>query len=89
MGQKVDDFVIMDELIRIVQKNAEKECEINEETDLFEDVNIDSLGVVQILLDVEETFHIELDDVDLLSENFSNVGKFCALIAKQMAKKTI
>ena len=40
--------------------------------------------VMQIIADVEECFGITFDDVDLLSENFSNTGSFCEMIARQV-----
>ena len=65
------------------QLNCE-ESSITESTSFKDDLGADSLMVMQIIADVEECFGITFDDVDLLSENFSNTGSFCEMIARQV-----
>jgi acyl carrier protein len=52
------------------------ECRALDDSDLsktWEDLNIDSLGQVQLLRDVEDTFSLELDN-DLL-DNVNSINK--------------
>ena len=43
-----------------------------------------SVEVFRVIVRAEEVFWIEFDDVDLLSENFSEIGSFCRLIQKEL-----
>lgn len=85
-----DNAVILEKLSEILRRYVEPDPEtgdpivITEETDIFEDLGADSLMVMQIIADVEECFGITFADVDLLSENFSNTGSFCEMIARQV-----
>ena len=44
------------------------------------------MEVFQVIVRTEEDFGIEFDDVDLLSENFSQIGSFCRLIQRELEK---
>lgn len=62
---------------------------LSEETDLIVDLHMDSIDIFRVLTDVEEKFHIQFEDVDLLAENFSQLGKFCELIERELTKKVV
>lgn len=89
-GTMTDNAMILEKLSEILRRYVESDPEtgdpivITEETDIFEDLGADSLMVMQIIADVEECFGITFADVDLLSENFSNTGGFCEMIARQV-----
>ncbi len=68
----------------IIWECTDQEAEIREETDLFDDLGLDSVEVFQVIVGTEEHFGIEFDDVDLLSENFSQIGSFCRLIQRRL-----
>jgi len=51
----------------------------------FKDINADSLDIVQVLLNVEETFDIEIPDED--AEQFQNFGDFVDYVEKRVAEK--
>ena len=78
-GTMTDNAMILKKLSEILRRYVEPDPEtgdpivITEETDIFEDLGADSLMVMQIIA-----------DVDLLSENFSNTGSFCEMIARQV-----
>ena len=44
---------------------------------------IDSLGIFQLLLLLEERYGIEVDDEDLVPENFETVGAIAQLVGKR------
>ena len=59
---------------------------LSEETDLIEDLKLDSVDVFRVLADVEEAFQIHFDDANLLIEKFSRLGNFCALIEEAFVR---
>ena len=60
------------ELIEPYVQNDEAFKEVNEETDLLQDLEINSAHLVDIILDMEEEFDIEIDDDT--AEKMTSVG---------------
>lgn len=54
-------------------------------TATFKDFDADSLDIVQILVAVEDTYDIELDDEEL--QNITDMAGFVAYIERIIAKK--
>jgi len=54
-------------------------------TATFKDFDADSLDIVQILVAVEDTYDIELDDEEL--QNITDMAGFVAYIERMIAKK--
>jgi acyl carrier protein len=54
-------------------------------TATFKDLKADSLDVVQILVAIEDTYEIEVNDEEL--KNLTNMGSFVAYIEKKIAEK--
>lgn len=46
--------------------------DINDSTDIAEDLGADSLDIVEMMMSVEEEFNIEIDDEEAM--NFKTVG---------------
>lgn len=55
---------------------------ITEDTDIAADLGADSLDVVDILMDLEETFEVEVPDEEI--ENLTTVGALVAYIEEHM-----
>lgn len=53
---------------------------INEDTDLLSAGIIDSLGVLQLVSFVDETFGIQIPDEDVVIENFKSVNTLAAYL---------
>lgn len=53
-------------------------------TDLFA-VGLDSMGIMQLLLAIEDKFGVAIDPADLSRENFSTGEKIAALVAEKQA----
>lgn len=51
----------------------------------FKEINADSLDIVQILLNAEETYDIEIPDED--AEQFQNFGDFVDYVERCVAEK--
>ena len=54
-------------------------------TATFKDFKADSLDIVQILVAVEDTYDIELDDEEL--QKITDIGGFIAYIERKIAEK--
>ena len=53
---------------------------LSNETPLLETGILDSLGLLRLVVFLEERFAITMDDVDLMPENFVNVNAVCAYL---------
>jgi len=54
-------------------------------TTTFKDLNADSLDIVQILVALEDTYDIEIQDEEL--QEVTDMGKFIAYIERKIAEK--
>lgn len=77
----------MKDIEKELQRLLEEVCGVDkstvrftDEADLIEDLGLDSLGVMELLDAIENTFGICFDDVDLLAENFTCMKDLVALI---------
>ncbi len=70
---------------KIVIKIVRKPDLIFTPTATFKDFEADSLDIVQILVALEDTYDIEIQDEDL--ENVTNMGEFIAYIKRKVAEK--
>jgi acyl carrier protein len=55
-------------------------AELNEDTNLLSDVGVDSVGILQLVLSVEDEFNIKIKDSELDSVVFSKIDNFINLI---------
>jgi len=58
------------ELIVSCRDSVELE-KINEETDLVRDFGFNSINIIQLVVEIESVFDIEIDDENLLQEKLS------------------
>jgi acyl carrier protein len=70
----VNDYISRE----IVQDPAQ--LPLSNETPLLEDGILDSLGLLQLVVFLEERFGIPVDETDLVPENFASVGTICAYL---------
>lgn len=79
---------IIEQLKTIVKpfvKNEEAFQNINENTDFITDLNINSANLVDIVLDVEEAFQIEIDNQSM--EKMLTVKATLAIIETKLSEK--
>jgi len=57
---------------------------INEETDLIIDLSYNSINIIQLVVDVESIFNIEIDDEDLLQEKLTPYKSLVKILAKKI-----
>lgn len=84
----MEKSAIIEQLKSIVKpfvKDEEAFQNINEETDFITDLNINSANLVDIVLDVEEAFHIEIDNQSM--EKMLTVKATLAIIETKLSEK--
>lgn len=84
----MDKVTIIEKLKTIVKPFvADKEAfeNMNEDTDFIVDLKINSANLVDIVLDVEEAFSIEIDNQSM--EKILNIRAVLAIIETKLAEK--
>lgn len=61
--------------------------QINDDTDLIQDFEFDSINIIQLVVKIETEFDIEIDDDDLILEKLSLYKGLVELIEKKISKK--
>ena len=78
---------IAEKLKKIIKQYLDEEIDINTvsmDTDLIQDLKINSMHLVDIILDLEDEFEIEISDDD--AEQMLTVGKSIEIIQQQLKK---
>ncbi len=78
---------IAEKLKKIIKQYLEEEIDLSKislDTDLINDLKINSMHLVDIILDLEDEFDIEISDDD--AEQMLTVGKSIEIIQQQLAK---
>lgn len=76
---------IKEQLIDSINSVMELNLSVNDitnDTSLFDELGFDSLTLVQLIIDLEEKFDINLDDIEDFSE-FESVGSIIEYILKR------
>lgn len=73
------------EIIKPYVPNPEKLENLSPETDFIKDLEINSANLVDIILDIEEKFDINIDNEGM--EKMLNVKAALAIIDQELAKK--
>ena len=74
MEQIVDTVEIKEKLNKYVQDTAFTDLDkIEDNTLLFEEGILDSMGLISLITFLEETFNIKINDTDLELENFKSI----------------
>jgi len=61
--------------------------ELDENTSFMQTHLIDSTGFVELIAFVEETFHIEVQEEDMLPENLDSIRNITRYVAKKLKEK--
>lgn len=59
--------------------------DVLQSSSLFEDGFVDSLGLQQILVHIEDEYSVEVEEDDLIPENFETVEGIAALVDRLLA----
>ena len=79
ISEQVRDFVSTNFLF----SNAA--VSFDDETPLLENGIIDETGALELVMFVEETYGIQVEEGDLVPENFDSVASISAFVAKHLA----
>jgi acyl carrier protein len=58
---------------------------LEDDTSFLEEGIVDSTGVLEMVMFVEEAFGIEVDDQDIVPDNFDSVSKLVAYVQSKTA----
>lgn len=79
---------ITEDVISIIKNDIGWEdngIQINNETKLFEDLELDSVMIVQLIVDIEEKFKVIFDDSEELISSLNSVDSLVTFIIKNQA----
>jgi len=68
--------------VLIATEILDTEHALTPQSDLFA-AGLDSMGIMQLLLAIEDRFGVAIDPADLSRENFSTAEKISALVAEK------
>ena len=75
-----------EQILAFLQKKTKSKT-LDCDTDLFKNKLVDSLFALEIVVFVENTFHIKLKHRDITADNFSSVNKIAALVERTQGSK--
>lgn len=74
-------------IISMIKDNAVKGLDLDNigmETDLFADLGFVSISVIQLVIQIENEFNIELDMEDMDIERLQKVGSLIEIVSKKV-----
>lgn len=74
----------VEEFVRTVGHVAPDDPEFSQDTQLFDAGYLDSLGVVRLILFIESTFNVTLDDRILLDLRFTTIAGIGELMSQEL-----
>lgn len=80
---------LREQIARIIYDNTAIDYEdvnINEVKDLIADLGMDSINIMQLLIDIETQFNFRFDD-DLEYEAIKTIDLLCDFVMKKVLKK--
>jgi acyl carrier protein len=63
--------------------NKQEMLPLRNDTPLIESGILDSLALLRLLVFLEESFNVQVDDFDFIPDNFNTVDAICAYIRAQ------
>jgi len=60
---------------------------LDPDEDLLEQGIVDSLGIMKLVVFMEDTFGIKVDDAEIVPENFNNLNSIVTFVERQMRNK--
>lgn len=76
----------MKEKVLEILSNIRPEFDFSDDVNFIEEGMLDSFDVVTLVADLDSTFGISIDGVDIVPENFSSVESIINLLLKNGAK---
>ena len=76
----------MKEKVLEILSNIRPEFDFTEDVNFIEEGMLDSFDIVTLVSDIDSTFGISIDGVDIVPENFSSVDTIINLLQKNGAQ---
>lgn len=84
----MDIIMSWNELKTMIMKFCEnKDAEIDYDTKIMDDLQFDSLAVMGLLVEIEETFGVDFTDLENFEERFNRCGDLYQGILELMEKR--
>lgn len=84
MKNSIEEKVIV--IIHNIKEDL-KEKEINENSNFFKELNFDSIEIMQLIAELENTFQIQFKDIDELMEVMGNVKSVVEFVCKHIEER--
>lgn len=80
---------ILEKLKVVIRENLEHEIpqEVNESSQIYEDLNIDSIMVLQLIVYIEEMFEVSVPDENVDPASFETMGGLITFIQELQSSK--
>ncbi len=65
--------------------NSQEHSELSDSDQLIESGIIDSLGIMKLIGFLEDNLSVQVDDMELVPENFSSIEAITSLVEKKLA----
>jgi acyl carrier protein len=78
----MDQIAAMEQIVIVVQKAVTLPAAVTPHTRLLEDLGLDSTGLLELLMDLEEAVGFQVDVDELEPEAFQTVGSLAGYVAK-------
>lgn len=65
---------------------GEREEDLNNDDSFLEKGIIDSTGILELVMFIEETYNMEVEDEEVIPDNLDSINKVCAYISNKAAQ---
>jgi len=74
---KIREFILENYMI------GESEDALDNDDSFLDKGIVDSTGILEMVMFVEETYDMEVEDDEVIPDNFDSINKLCAYISKK------
>lgn len=68
-------LIILNNILMKKAKGISENYEFNSSTNLIKDLNFDSLQMIELMVEIENQFNIEIEEDELIMDNFVDYGQ--------------
>jgi acyl carrier protein len=86
-GEGVSSMTVKDQIRQYIAENflfSDDGYELSESASFLEEGIVDSTGVLELVMFVEETFGIVVEDEEIVPENFDSVAQLAGYVQRKM-----
>ncbi len=79
--RRIRDFLLSNFLF------TEEDGSLSRDASLLEEGVVDSVGVLELVLFVEETFGLKVEDEEIVPANFDSIGALTAYVVRKLGRE--